>query len=131
VPHVAEDRRRRLGRLGERIARDHLAARGLAVIDSNFRTARGELDLVAASEQVLVFCEVKTRVTDGAPGPFGPLTGVDGRKRRRVRRMAREWLGACSGLLGARPPELRFDAIGITLDRSGRMLALEHVEDAF
>jgi putative endonuclease len=131
VPRVAEDRRRALGQLGERIAREHLAARGFAVVDSNFRTRWGELDVVAASDRVLVFCEVKTRVGDARPGPFAPLAAVGGRKQRQVRRMARQWLGERSALLGVRPTELRFDAIGVTLDGSGRLTGLEHVEDAF
>jgi hypothetical protein len=44
--------------------------------------------------------------------------------------MAREWLGQ-GRLEGARPSELRFDAIGIRFDRGGRLLALEHLEAAF
>jgi hypothetical protein len=47
-----------------------------------------------------------------------------------VRAMAREWLA--QGLLeGARPPEIRFDAIGISFDARGRLLSLEHLEAAF
>jgi len=44
--------------------------------------------------------------------------------------MAREWLSQ-GGLEGARPPELRFDAIGVSFDAQGRLLALEHLEGAF
>jgi hypothetical protein len=44
--------------------------------------------------------------------------------------MAREWL-AGGRLDGPRPSELRFDAIGISFDRTGRLLALEHLEAAF
>ena len=44
--------------------------------------------------------------------------------------MAREWLAERVDA-PPHPPELRFDAIGITLDRAGALLALEHVEEAF
>jgi hypothetical protein len=44
--------------------------------------------------------------------------------------MAREWLAQCR-LEGPRPAELRFDAIGISFDASGGLLALEHLEAAF
>jgi hypothetical protein len=44
--------------------------------------------------------------------------------------MAREWLAANRGA-GPRRAELRFDAIGITVDRAGRLLTLEHLENAF
>jgi putative endonuclease len=122
--------RRRLGARGEQLARRHLEARGFTLLDANFRTRHGELDLVAADRRHLVFCEVKTRVLAGPPGELGPLAAIGARKRRQVRLMAREWL-AQRGSEGPWPPELRFDAIGIAFDRRGRLISLEHLEDAF
>ena len=124
------DARRRLGAKGEELARRHLEARGFTLLDSNFRTRHGELDLVAADERHLVFCEVKTRVLAGSPGEPGPFAAIGARKRKQLRLMAREWL-AQRGPDGPRPPELRFDAIGIAFDRQGRLLSLEHLEGAF
>ena len=135
-PHVASpamsgtDPRRRLGAEGEALARRHLEARGYALLDANFRTRHGELDLVAADARHLVFCEVKTRVLSGRSGELGPFAAIGARKRRQVRSMAREWL-ALRGPAGPRPPDIRFDAIGIAFDRDGRLLALEHLEGAF
>jgi putative endonuclease len=126
----ASDPRRAIGAAGERVAAAHLEARGLRLLDRNYRTRHGELDIVAADERRIVFCEVKARIGRAATDPFGPLVSIDGRKRRRVRLMAREWLARRSAG-GPRPPELRFDAIGVTFDRSGRLVALEHVEGAF
>ena len=85
---------------------------------------------MATRGRALVFCEVKTRVSGGSRGPAGPLESIGISKRRRVRRLAREWL---SEHAGRRPvtTDLRFDAIGVTLDRAGALLALEHVEEAF
>ncbi len=124
------DPRRALGATGERLASAHLEARGFRLLDRNYRTRYGELDIVAADRRYLVFCEVKARVARTASGPLDPLASVDWRKRRRLRWMAREWLaGRADG--GPHPPELRFDAIGITLDPAGALLALEHVEEAF
>ena len=136
---MADDPRRKLGAEGERLAARHLEARGCEVIARNFRTRFGELDLVARDERFLVFCEVKTRIVrgfrggPGLPGtdnPLGPFASIGSRKQRQVRAMAREWLA--QGLLeGARPPEIRFDAIGISFDARGRLLSLEHLEAAF
>ena len=125
------DRRRARGEHGERLAEGHLARAGYEVLERNFRTRYGELDLVAADARALVFCEVKTRVAGGG-GPVGALDAIGPAKRRRVRLMAAQWLAARSED-GGRPPRarLRFDAIGVTLDRGGRLLSLEHVEDAF
>jgi putative endonuclease len=127
---MSADPRRRLGDRGERLACKHLEARGFEVLERNFRTRRGELDVVARNERFLVFCEVKTRILSEATRPLGPFAAIGPRKRRRLRLMAREWL-ATRTVSGPRPPELRFDAIGVEFDAAGRMTTLEHLEDAF
>jgi putative endonuclease len=127
---MSSDPRRRLGEKGESLACRHLQARGFSVVDRNFRTRYGELDVVAANKRFLVFVEVKTRIVRGHPGPLGPFAAIGVRKRRQVRLVAREWLA--SGASGRpRPPELRFDAIGISFDPAGRLVELDHLEDAF
>jgi putative endonuclease len=132
------DPRRRLGAKGEDLAARHLESRGYEVVDRNFRTRFGELDLVAAGGGCLVFCEVKTRISRERSRELGPLASVGLRKQRQVRQMAREWLATRRAeLAGALPersgrlPELRFDAIGVTLDRGGQLVAIEHLDGAF
>ena len=129
---MTPDLRRSKGSLGEHIAERHLVRHGYEIVERNFRTRYGELDLIAADARCIVFCEVKTRVDGGRSGPALALEAIGPRKRRRVRAMARQWLTDRSGREG-RPfrSRLRFDAIGITLSPSGAVLALEHVRDAF
>jgi putative endonuclease len=125
------DPRRAIGTLGERLAADHLRRAGYRIVERNYRTRYGELDIVADSENCLVFCEVKTRVIGRANGPTAlDSIGVD--KRRRVRAMAAQWLGERRTAVG-QPwrAEMRFDAIGIEISPTGRLLALDHLEDAF
>jgi putative endonuclease len=124
------DGRQALGAAGERFAAAHLSALGFTLVDRNYRTRHGELDLVAADDRHLVFCEVKARVARTARPAIQPLAAVDGRKRRRLRLMAREWLAARPAG-GVRRAELRFDAIGVTVDPSGGLVSLEHLEGAF
>ena len=126
---MSPDARRTRGELGERIAAEHLEHRGYTIVARNFRTRHGELDLVAVDDRALVFCEVKTRVAGGTSGPDGPLDAIGPLKRRRLRALALEWLATAPN----RPhrTDLRFDAIGVTLTRCGRLLALEHLEAAF
>ena len=136
------DPRRALGALGERLARAHLEARGLIVLDANYRTRHGELDLVALDERSLIFCEVKTRVCERTRAggrsaadrdhgtELGPFAGIDSRKRRKLRLMARQWL-ARYGSHAPWRPELRFDAVAVELDADGRLLRLDHMEGAF
>jgi putative endonuclease len=123
--------RNRTGARGEALASDHLERAGYAVLERNARCGRiGELDIVAADRRCLVFCEVKTRVAGTSAGPAGPLDAIGPHKRQRLRRLAAEWLRTRSHDYH-RTAWIRFDAIGIVLDRQGRLLSLDHVEDAF
>jgi putative endonuclease len=124
---VHGDVRQQLGRLGEQLAAEHLIRRGFEIVERNYRTRWGELDIIATDAQALVFCEVKTRrvVQPGAD----PLDAVNVRKRSRVRKMAGQWLVARTDRPYAE--KLRFDAIGVTFDSAGTLVRIEHVEDAF
>jgi len=122
---MSNDLRHRLGQLGEQLAAEHLERRGFTILARNHRTRWGELDLVAADAERIVFCEVKTRRV----GSFGPFDGLRDAQMRRLRRMAAAWLQEHADR--PRTPELRFDAIGVTIDARGRLVALEHLEGAF
>jgi putative endonuclease len=124
---VTVDPRPQLGRLGEQLAAEHLIRRGLRVIERNYRTRWGELDIVAYDGRTLIFCEVKTRRLT-VPGR-DPLESVHTRKRSKVRKMAGSWLVERTDRPYAE--NVRFDAIGVTLDGAGRLVRLEHLEGAF
>ena len=129
---MSPDPRRIRGSLGEQIAADHLAEAGYEILDRNWRVREGELDLVAADADAIVFCEVKTRVAGGRSGPVLALDAVGPAKRRRLRHLAMAWLRDRRAAGGAPAREhLRFDAIGITISPGGRLLSLDHVTDAF
>ncbi|HEU0019160.1 MAG TPA: YraN family protein [Thermoleophilaceae bacterium] len=128
---TAGNTRIRLGAHGEDLACAHLERAGYTLIERNGRCGRtGELDVVARDGRCLVFCEVKTRIAGGSAGPAGPLDAIGPVKRRRIRRLAAEWLRTRSKPSPS-PDWIRFDAIGIVVDRQGRLLSLDHVEDAF
>lgn len=124
VAGVPKDPRHHLGRLGERLAAEHLERRGYAIVARNHRTRFGEIDLVACDGSTLVFCEVKTR-----RGRGDPWDALHPAKRAQVRRMARAYLAEADDR--PRVPFLRFDAIGVGIDSRGRLTRLEHLEDAF
>jgi putative endonuclease len=126
-PPVTSGSRRNLGAAGERLAAEHLQRLGFQILERNFRTRWGELDLVAFDGRVMAFCEVKTRRAPGSRG--NALEAVSPRKQAQVRRMAGVWLAQRRNRPRAR--QLRLDAIGVTLDPAGRLLALEHLEGAF
>lgn len=109
------------------MAADHLTRRGFQIIERNFRTRWGELDLIATDGRVIAFVEVKTRVARDTTRD--PLESVHASKRQQVRRIAGQWLRDRPDRPRAR--DLRFDAIGITLDPDGRLLRLDHLDGAF
>lgn len=124
-------RGRAIGATGELIAERQLARAGYRILERNYRTRHGELDIVAAGRGCLVFCEVKTRSAGSRGGPAGPLEGIGPRKRRQLRLMARQWLWERGRTGGPATRALRFDAIGVTLGAAGEPATVEHVEGAF
>lgn len=128
-----EDPRRILGRLGEQLAAAHLERLGFAVIDRNARTRYGEIDLVAFNGDALVFVEVKTRRARQRwqlSTEEQPLAWLKTRQRARIRRLAAAWLHSESR---NRPKAhtIRFDAVGVVVDDAGRLLCLDHLENAW
>jgi putative endonuclease len=122
------DPRRARGRAGEEAAARMLAALGYEILERNFRTKYGELDVVAIDRDTLVFCEVRARVGQNAIAYA--LESIGPAKRLQLRKMAREWFR----LSTAEPPptrRTRFDAMAIALTRDGRVLSIEHLRDAF
>jgi putative endonuclease len=121
---MSNDPRHRLGRLGERLAAEHLERLGYEIVARNHRTRHGEIDLVACDDETLVVVEVKSR--RGAGCPWDALGEP---KRRQVRRMASAYLSEVADR--PRRRHLRFDAIGVTFDAAGRLSAIDHLESAF
>jgi putative endonuclease len=128
------DARRALGRLGEELAAAHLRRLGFSVLARNVRTRRGEIDLIAFDGATLVFAEVKTRRTTArdrriAPA-LEPLSTLRRAQRARLRGLAVAWL---SDEARIRPSArtIRFDAIGVIVDRRDRLVRLDHLEAAW
>ena len=128
VRRVSEDPRHHLGQLGERLAAEHLVRRGFQILERNYRTRWGELDIVAFDGRTLSFCEVKTRRL-GPDGTVTPLEAIRARKRSRIRKMAGSWMR--ERRYRAYAPVIRCDAIGVVFDRAGELVAIEHLEGAF
>jgi putative endonuclease len=123
---MSTDLRHRLGKHGERLAAEHFERLGFEIVERNYRTRWGELDLVAFDGTTLAFCEVKTR-RQSATG--GPLDGLRTPQRQRLRKMAGAWLIDRTNRPYAE--HIRFDAIGVTIDATGHLVSLEHLEAAF
>jgi putative endonuclease len=95
-----------LGRDGEALAAAWYEARGYEVVDRNWRTTAGEIDIVARRGRLVVIAEVKTRSSDR----FGaPVEAVIATKQARLRQLAAAWLRAHE-VRGAR---VRFDVVSV------------------
>jgi putative endonuclease len=121
------ERTKQLGRRGEELAAEHFLRLGYTILARNHRTRWGELDLVLADEGevTIVFCEVKSRRL----GSGDWRDSLHERKRRQVRTMAAAWLNEVSDR--PRYAELRFDAVGVTLDERDELVRLDHLQAAF
>jgi len=111
--------RRAAGRTAERLAARFLEARGLVILERNFRCRAGEVDLIARDGDTLVFVEVRLR---SGSGFGGAAASVDARKRTKVLRAARYYL--------AGQPERPCRCDVVALDGPGPA-RIEWIRDAF
>ena len=118
----AIDERSARGRVGEEATARLYERLGYRVVERNWRCPLGELDLVLQRDDVLVFCEVKTRSGAAFGGGYEAVTWS---KRRRLRRLAEAFVAQRS----PRTPRLRFDVASVWLGRRGADVEL--FEDAF
>ena len=111
-----------LGKRGEDIAVDYLKRRGYKIIERNYRSRLGEIDIVAAHRSFTVFIEVKTRTGDD----FGfPQESVDERKQRRMVRVAQTYIKHRR----LKDANYRFDVVSI--DFSGKKPSVNLIQGAF
>ncbi len=108
-----------LGQAGEQLAADHLASQGFRILARNWRSRRGEIDIVAASGQTVVFAEVKTRRSLRAGIPLEAITVA---KLARIRHLAAEWLAAT----GTHSEEIRVDVYAIVHEHP--TTRLQHIQ---
>lgn len=111
------------GILGEEAAAKEYRRRGYTLLEANFRTRQGEIDLIAEKDGCIVFIEVKTR----RPGSVvSGAQAVTFAKQRRLIAAA----GAFIARRGEEPAAMRFDVVEI-LCENGRIKSIRCIENAF
>jgi putative endonuclease len=123
------DPRQRTGARAEELVAHRLQTAGWEIVERNARTRHGELDIVALDGRALVFVEVKAGRQNAAFGPERPILAIDRRKQRRIRRLASAWMAERRH--APRYDDIRFDAVGVTVDRGGCVTDYEHIQGAF
>jgi len=113
----------RRGVLGERAAKIHLQKMGLKFLAANFRSERGEIDLIFRDQDCLVFVEVKARSSEQWTRP---AAAVDARKKRLLSQTALDYLRRLKN------PEvkIRFDIVEVLL-KDGEVNEVRHLPNTF
>ena len=112
-----------IGERGELRAAEYLQNKGFYILERNYRTRRGEIDLICADDRYLVFVEVKTRSSTSFGMPCEAVTSV---KQRKLVLAAQQWLYN-------HPTELqpRFDVVEILVSPDRSTCRICHIPDAF
>ena len=113
----------RHGELGERAAKRQLKRQGLKFLTANFRTPRGEIDLIFRDRNCLVFVEVKTRSSEEWTRP---AAAVKAERRRRLTRAALDYLRLLHNPL----VKVRFDIVEVLLQGSA-VREVRHLPNTF
>jgi putative endonuclease len=112
---------RLLGREGEDLAARFLKKQGYRILERNFSTRSGEIDLIALHDGAVVFVEVKTRTSNA----FGaPELAVNPRKQRRMVKAALAYIKQRK----LHQVPCRFDVVAITASAEQKV---EHIRNAF
>jgi len=106
-----------LGTRGETLACTLLKEKGYKIIERNFKTPIGEIDIVAREGQTLVFVEVKTR---GSKAFGSAKWAVDRKKQQKLSRLALYYLN----LKAWKDRPARFDVVAVDLERQGERIEL-------
>ena len=115
---------RRTGDMGEDAAEKLLIRKGYQIIARNYRTAGGEIDIIAGDKEFIVFAEVKTRnsLSVGRPSAW-----VDDSKQKKIINTAFQFLQENDCAL-----QPRFDVIEIVLEKgTDHIVYIRHIENAF
>ena len=112
----------RTGKQGENLAAAHLVEKGYRILERNYRSVFGEIDIVAEEGDTLVFVEVKSRRSEA----YGdPQLAVGPEKQRKISRVAMGYLSE----RGWNGRGARFDIVAVKLHPSGNTIEL--IRDAF
>ena len=124
MPRDNRRKNRNFGDFGERVAASHLESKGYEILERNWSVREGEIDLIAQRDDELVFVEVRSRRGSGGMGT--PEESITGRKAAHVRAAAAAYVQEHP----ESPANQRIDVIALELDRKGRVLRVEQIENA-
>jgi len=108
-----------IGMCGESAAAAYLERMGMEILERNWRTERGEIDIIALDGEELVICEVKTRRSTSTGTPE---EAVSASKQRRLARLAQGYISSA----GLTDCAVRFDVVSVAVISDDRALLRHH-----
>jgi putative endonuclease len=116
-------KRRAVGILGEKLAKDYLKKQGYHIWETNYRCPEGEIDIIARDRDYLVFIEVRTKTSLDFGHPEESITPA---KMEKLRAVASHYRQTHSHL----PASWRIDVVAIELTQKGKPSRIELIENA-
>ena len=116
-------KRRDVGILGEKLAKDFLKKKGYRITETNYRCPEGEIDIVAKHGDYLVFIEVRTKTSLEFGHPEESITPA---KKERMKATAAYYQQTHPNL----PLLWRIDVVVIELNQKGKLSRIELIENA-
>jgi len=116
-------KRRELGAIGEKLAKNFLKKKGYRILETNFRCREGEIDIVAQQKDYLVFVEVRAKTGSSFGSPEESVTFA---KKEKLIASALVYLDSHRN----RPSLWRIDFVAVELDQKGKATRIEIIENA-
>lgn len=119
--------RRKLGDLGEKLAREYLEKQDYKIIGCNYQKRWGEIDLIVEKNKIIIFIEVKTRTKNRSEKYGLPEEAVNFSKQRKLIKTARAFLfeNRYSG-----KTNWQIDVVAIEINEQTRRANLKHIKNA-
>lgn len=113
--------RKAVGKKGEKLAQDFLKSKGYRILEANYRSSIGELDIVAENKNRLAFVEVRTRSSAEYGTPEESITEI---KKEKLVSLCMEYINTHDI-----SREWHLDLVAVELNQEGKLVRLEHIPD--
>ena len=113
-----------IGSFGEALARDYLISKGYKILNMNFRNKFGEIDIICKKNNLLIFCEIKSRYSNSFGSPIESITCY---KQKQIIKLSELYLISKKYYNF----NVRYDIIEVIFKSITSSHIINHVQDAF
>lgn len=113
-----------IGSFGEALARDYLISKGYKILNMNFRNKFGEIDIICKKNNLLIFCEIKSRYSNSFGSPIESITCY---KQKQIIKLSELYLISKKYYNF----NVRYDIIEVIFNTITSSHIINHVQDEF